>query len=53
MNHKPFTLIEGNSEIDNEFFYEKINKIIEEERKKNADIRTIPNNNTDEVKYSS
>ena len=35
MKQKPFTLIEGNSEINSDNFYDKVNKIIEEERKKN------------------
>jgi hypothetical protein len=52
LKHKPLTLIEGNNEIDSELFYEKINKIIEEERKKNADIRAFQSHR-DEVKFSS
>jgi hypothetical protein len=53
LNHKPLTLIEGNSEIDNECFYEKINHIIEEEREKNACFRIISDDSNDDVKYSS
>lgn len=38
MKQKPLTLIEGNSEINNDHFYDKVNKIIEEETRKNANI---------------
>lgn len=53
MKHKPLTLIEGSSEINNEFFYEKVNTIIEEERKKNAGIRIIRSDGSDDVKCTS
>jgi len=53
LNYKPLTLIEDNSEINNEFFYEKINHIIEEEREKNSCFRMISDDSNDDVKCSS
>lgn len=47
MKQKPFSLIEGNSEINNVNFYDKVNKIIEEERKKNANISAVQNGKQD------
>lgn len=52
MKHKPLTLIEGNSEINNGF-YEKVNQIIEEERKKNSAVQMMRSDTGDELKYTS
>ncbi|HHV31485.1 hypothetical protein [Caproiciproducens sp. LBM24188] len=49
MKHKPLTLIEGSSEINNGF-YEKVNQIIEEERKKNAAVQMHRSDGSDEIK---